>query len=162
MKMRLGFISNSSSSSYIVEIRGISEEDFLNKLFNEYSWNYFDKSVIEKDLLKSIKNNKTSKRKSEKFPPQKPFSDMYDRWIKDSENDFARFKDTKTNEDLARFILEHNGITIKSDKENVELYAWTSMHNDFNDGMSQLLREIVLFFMFDTTHKVKGRRIDES
>jgi len=165
MKIRTGFVSNSSSSSYIVEIKGISEQDFLNKLFAEYSWKHFDKGEIEKDLLERIKNSKATKRDSEKDKisvGKKAFSDLYDNWLKDSENDLIRFKEVETNEELVKFVIEHNGITIKIGEDKIELNAWTSMHNDFHDGMPQLLGEIVLFFIFDTTHKVKCRRIDES
>ena len=156
MKIRIGFVSNSSSSSYIVEIKGINEQDFLNKLYHEYSWKYFMKSKIEEDLLKCIEEDKSAKTN---LKLDKIFQDLHARWLRQSENDFNQLKEINTNEELVRFVLEHNRITIKSDEDEIELFASTSMHNDFHD-MPQLLREIILFFMFDTLHKIKCRRTD--
>lgn len=35
------------------------------------------------------------------------------------------------------------------------------MHNDFNEGMDDLLKEIVMYFSFDTKYKTEFRREDD-
>ena len=162
MKIRTGFVSNSSSSSYFVEIEGIDLKDFLNKLFIEYTWNHFNKSEIEARLYQCIENNKVAKRDYNKSGVSRLFEKNYDTWLKDSENDLDQFKKAKTDEALVKFVIKYNGINLKHSKDKIRLSTWTSMHNSFNEGMPELLKEIVLFFSFDTEYKVNCKRVDES
>ena len=60
MKTRNGFVSNSSSASYIVRIHSTSVQDFCNAMAQEFQYDYFDpEKLIErfndrcKDILKS-------------------------------------------------------------------------------------------------------------
>ena len=59
-------------------------------------------------------------------------------------------------------IMNSNIEVKKYDDEEIEISFFTPMHNDFSEGMHGLLKEIVLYFMFDTDYKVKCKRIDES
>ena len=47
MKVRKGFVSNSSSSSYVVDI-GVGFDQFLNTMKAEYSWSFFSLKEIQK------------------------------------------------------------------------------------------------------------------
>jgi hypothetical protein len=41
------------------------------------------------------------------------------------------------------------------------LYYFTPMHNDFVDGMDELLNEIVMYFMFETDYKIECEREED-
>lgn len=164
MKIRKGFISNSSSSSYIVSIR-VSPEDFYQALWEEYAWNWFSKKKNQEELEKRIKRM------------QKDFEEVdfstesgrnwllesstlwFERLIQDKEKlDSLNEKDAK---ELIKFVLEDNHIVISEDEDEIDLEYTTSMHNDFNEGITKLLKEIILYFLLDTKYKVKGRRISD-
>lgn len=150
MKKRLGFVSNSSSSSYVVNIRDIESEKFYDLLWSEYSWDFFNKAAIIESLEKQINENKKSK-----FP-------FVNDWNKDLENKIEDMQSVNSDDKIGiiKFVLGHNGITIREHGDEVELEYFTAMHNDFNTGMNDMLKEIILFFSFDTDFKVIGRRID--
>ena len=47
MKLRYGFVSNSSSASYIVTIKNISFDEFSNDMFSEFVYDYFADHIKE-------------------------------------------------------------------------------------------------------------------
>ena len=59
-------------------------------------------------------------------------------------------------------VFKYYKIDVSSKDEETKLHYFTSMHNDFNEGMHNLLKEIVLYFSFDTDFKVKCHREDIS
>lgn len=151
MKKRLGFISNSSSSSYIVSIR-VDPEDFYNILWSEYSWDLFGKKAIMEKLEKRIKDNG-------EYSNLPSFHD----WNKELKRKIEELQNIDPNDKvkMIKFALDYNGIKIREDDDEVELEYFTSMHNDFNEGVNDLLKEIILFFLMDTQYKVKARRDGE-
>jgi len=56
MKIRSGFVSNSSSSSFIIQVKeGFDENEFRNKVYNEYVKrfdHYFQETYLENNVLK--------------------------------------------------------------------------------------------------------------
>jgi len=66
-----------------------------------------------------------------------------------------------TNKALVEFVLKYKGITTEILKDGIEFSYFTSMHNDFEDGMEDLLKEIIMYFCFDTNYKVEFKREDD-
>jgi len=151
MKIRTSFVSNSSSSSYIVDIHGITEQGFLKLIKQEYSWK-FEYDDIKKEVYEMYD-------KVMNMSSQSRFHGLVNGWIAEVTNAKNKFEEIQTDEDFVRFLLEHNQIKMTLD-ENVNLVrlsGWTSMHNSFGD-MPELLKEILLFFLIDTNYKTNCTR----
>lgn len=155
MKIRNGFVSNSSSASYIIEIHGIELDTFLETLDREYSWLKFNKDDIEKEVKEQYKKTKALVNSGGRF------YGLGEGWLKEAEERKQRVETAKTRTEFVQTVLWLRGIRITEKDTSIELYGYTSMHNSFED-MPDLLREIILYFLMDTTHKITARRIDES
>ena len=59
MKIRMGFVSNSSSSSYIVKV-GMKYDDFMELIYREYSYLFFNEKKLKKEIDTRIENIKES------------------------------------------------------------------------------------------------------
>ena len=161
MKIRNGFISNSSSASYLVKIKA-SMEDFTSKILEQYSWNdYFYKERFEESVREDIEELKENLK--QKCTETQGF--FYDRKkdlkksLKNKEVLLRKLKKLKDIE-FVKVVLEYFGIKVSSSSTEIFLNQETVMHNDFNTGMCDLFRELVLFFMFDTKYKVECKRED--
>lgn len=169
MKIRNGFVSNSSSASYTVEVRDIGEQDFFGRLQAEYSWSALNlqgtqnriEAMIkecEKHIEECEENERSDKDEDRKGLTTHLLSlhrgrlsqvkNLLEESLALDEDDFA---------EVAKFILKFRGISYKEDDGDIELEYFTSMHNDYCDSMGELMQEIALFFMFETDYKVKCR-----
>ena len=170
MKNRNGFVSNSSSSSYIVKIHATPDEfvDFLEA--GGHKWDYFNLDNIKNKIDFQIKELEESRKKSlEEYKDRSEcLSKFYDSRLT-LLNEFKKEAGALTEENFdatVALVLKYNDITygleedsVADSEENiVTLSYFTSMHNDFNDGMNDLLKEIVLSFLFDTNYKVECKR----
>jgi len=163
MKTRNGFVSNSSSSSYIVKIKDISFNDFCERLQVDYSWNEFNLKMTCGMIKRRIKDiNKLRK--------QKKYKHLFDSYDKHKETLEALEKEglkilMVDDIDFVKavaFILEYNDIKCVEVDGDVQLDYFTSMHNCFDEGIGGLFKEILLFFMFDTHYKVECEREDHN
>ncbi len=162
MKIRSSFVSNSSSASYIINIQ-IDKEDFFGHLSNEYGWSLFGKDAFEEKVKRELTIEKKALKKSEKekiddsSTIDKVFEDQTKEHIKKLEPILEAIKPLdKYDREFIEIVLNYSHIDItKATDDEVELEYFTSMHNDFSEGMCEMLKEIVLYFMFDTTNKVK-------
>jgi len=177
MKIRNGFVSNSSSSSYIVNVEGASMDDFCRNLYSEYRWYIFN---IE-SFLKTVKRQKT---KTENYikdilekgdEPDNSFSSMNEHFCKMYQTRLEELtkieteieknsEDGKLNydadpEDVIKMVLNYYGVKLTNTlNDGVQLEYFTSMHNSFTEGVSEILQEVILYCMFDTKYNVKCRR----
>ena len=160
MKIRNGFVSNSSSSSYIVSIHGIKYKNFITHIYREYNWNYFNEQKIKEKVIERLKDNSEYKKEINEKKMDFFFSQIEKMIEKDTE--LLEKIDSFSDEEMVETMLKRISIKVIDKKNSVELISETTMHNDFNTGMTNLLKEIVLYFMFDTDYKVKCERIDTS
>ena len=150
MKIRNGFVSNSSSASYIVKINGSSFEDLCARLLCEYSWCEFNLVAV----LGKISNRITEASERLQTGEIKPF---YDKLIEDLEALLKEAKDIDEDNgvEVVDFILKYNGIEYQEDSNEITLFDCTSMHNSYDEGVSDLLQEIIMFILFETDYKIK-------
>jgi len=152
MKIRNGFVSNSSSSSYIVNIKNISMSKFCDILAPEYHWgDLFSLGHAKESLTKWSKTHEKDAANADRWSidAKKAYDDMLDDLSKVDKDNF---------EEVVGFMLKFRQIECKEVDGGIELFYFTSMHNDFVEGVSDALKEILLYFMFDTDYKVECKR----
>jgi hypothetical protein len=177
MKCRNGFVSNSSSASFIVTVKA-PKKDICGSLFNDLGWNYFSPPIFIRDTAKKIEGYKKSlvEQKKEiielkKIPleerkkshnGQDPLYwknhtyEMYKRFVKE---DQAKIKSIKKYPDpiwkaplsvkikLIEEICGYNHLNLVNKKDSWRFRGWTSMFNSYAD-IPELLKEIVLLSVF--------------
>jgi len=146
MKMRKGFVSNSSSASYIVNIKGIDFDGFcdvLNSNYNSFN-DYFSLSVL-RNKLGQIEANST-----------RYTEDGNDRFNKEIKAYRKRINNIDEDDypSIVKYAFDFYKMGCEVKKDGVELLDFTSMHNDYDSGMGSLMKEIVLHFLFETDFKV--------
>ena len=158
MKLREGFVSNSSSASYIVRIKNISLQEFCDRLAPEYYQDELNIKItcgIIKRRIKDI-NRLRKKAKGKDLGLDK----MYERHkevLEKLEKRGLKILDVEDFVKEVEFIFEYEDINVCENNGDVVLDYFTSIHNDYNDGMGDLLKEITLFFMFETHYEVECR-----
>ena len=165
MKIRNGFVSNSSSSSYVVRIRDTYWDEFCDIVVNSKGFSMKDELLMEIDKeIKDIETHKDTRFSDATSDAGKAVCQM----IKEmGAKRLAMLNECKVmlaperigNEILVDVALKINGIKrFESNRDVVDLLYNTSMHNSFDEGMTTLLKEIVLLFSFDTKKKVECER----
>lgn len=176
MKIREGLVSNSSSSSYFFRVNDIKFAEFVDIMVSNYWFGSLNKGVLNQEIKDNIKraleeqkeHKKHSKmyvREKTHLKPGKSLSEIMDKIHKDQiascKRELAELGKCSTNKELVEFVLKHRGIKANVLSNDIEFSYFTSMHNDFNEGMDDLLKEIIMFFCFDTNYKVEFRRDDD-
>jgi len=168
MKIREALVSNSSSSSYFFNVKDLKFNDFINMMVSNYWFDYFNKGLIKGEIKKRLIETQDAHKKHNMMfvKNSKKMTVIMNKWhqesVKSLEKDLANLNKCSTNKDLVELVLKYRGIKTNVAKKGIEFSCFTSMHNDFNEGMEDLLKEIVLFFCFDTKYKTEFRRQDDS
>lgn len=157
MKIRNGFVSNSSSSSYIVRVKNTTWDEFCDLVSADKGFYYGDELIQE--INKEIKRYEESikEAKEDKNKILSTLTPMY----KERLVGLKKLKKEIAKDNLVEIALKFHSIQWKVDDDEIELRGYTSMHNSFDEGMPGLLKEIVLTLMFDTDKKLKCERIDD-
>jgi len=158
MKIRQGFVSNSSSASYIVDIQNIEEKEFFDVVQGMYCGGYvFDSEYIVEQLQQIIEEAKSEIR--EKNTPMTVYYIDKVKRFRALKKEALRIS---SNKNMIKFGLKINGITYNYKDSVITLSSWTSMHNSFNDGPSDVLKEIILTFLFNGRYKMNCKMEDHS
>lgn len=165
MKIRSGFVSNSSSGNYMATIRDISLNLFIDYMLKEYAFSFFNKE----DVLNELKSRLMAD-EHQLYELQGGKDDILfevcklglEKSILDGKNAIEKINIIGERE-MVECVLALKGIGVSEDKQDdsVTLTHNTSMHNNFTEGMNDLMKEIVLYFMFDTKHKVICKRTSD-
>ena len=164
MKIRNGFVSNSSSSSYIVKIRDTYWDEFCDIVESNKGSDSSEELISEID--KCLKEEQKSAQEDSVSTISSGILEFWKQARTERIKELNRIKgmlsaEKVSNSTLIKAALDLHGIKyIETNKDVVELVCSTSMHNSFNEGMPELLKEIVLLFMFDTKKKVECERTD--
>ena len=153
MKIRSGFVSNSSSASYIIKIHNTSFEEFSENLMNEYGWYTFNPEYLKKEILADIDRQLEYVDKQAVFynniNKTNPLSDYWTERIDKCKEFLKELENPLNNKELIKLGLEYNGIklAIAEDINLIQMHDFTVMHNSFDEGMTPLVKEITFYFM---------------
>lgn len=168
MKIRAGFVSNSSSASYYVTLKG-SKDEVLSEIFDNCCYPhifYENLEVKVKDKLEGLQSRLNDlETKKERFllgniPKLK-------KKIKDVEQTKTRLKELKEEvrqgmigkhrSELTEIALELNYIDLKYCQDKILLESKTIMHNSYCEGMPDMLKDIVLYYSFENPNNIQLR-----
>ena len=134
MKTRNGFVSNSSSASYIVKIQDITLEEFANQFRSEYCYGEYSLDDIKKNIEEHIAKTKEDQLK---------YGDTLSNAAKYYGSILQRYEDflkelaaIEPSDSVAvmSFLFNYYGVKFEETKHGLTLSYFTSMHNDFNEG----------------------------
>jgi len=166
MKVRLGFISNSSSASYIVELN--ITEDRLYEILHIIDWQAEATSVVSRlvYLRESIEDQYhfgLAATLRNDMPRDKAIEakQNHEKKVEEIDKKIDKYrKPNITKKEIAKEYLKAHEITVTPKKDSVELSAFTSMHNEYVTGMNDILKEIVLFLTFAKESNPKTKDIE--
>ena len=134
MKTRKGFVSNSSSASFILTLENISKEDISNLLF--VSDMYKDKIEIKEELEKRINSySKLQEENNSRFD--------YNLQITEGNKLLASIEENNISLLNAQAWLEHIDV-IKAEYNNIKIAWHTSMLNELGESTPEIVKEILL------------------
>jgi len=143
MKVRSGFVSNSSSASYTVRYK--YSFNILLDLFNESEIGY-DRFWLRREIQKRLQHiidildSKISEDTSYRHDLENDYKDL--------EEKMNRLDEMST---LERFdtLCNISGIIYTSDELNTMFSCMTSMHNSYDEGVSNVMKNIILYLLFE-------------
>jgi len=156
MKIRTSLVANSSSSSYIVKIPNLSYSQFVAILMENYSWSHFNPELIEKTYEELITESSNEIKNASIAVGQ-----LYKKRIEHYRKFIEKIKNFNDVEELIRTVFDESRIGLEEEQSGISLRYETLMHNDFDTGMSSLLKEIVLCLCFDYKFKIDFERISD-
>jgi len=138
MKLRNGFVSNSSSASYVVVI-GKSKEDFLNDMIDGLEYGPFYISNVIHTVESQLEN--LLKVKDDKF---------FQHSIKNTKSLLTKLKKLKNAcnpETVETLLKKYYRVDVNDLKTKIRLTGFTSMHNSFSD-VPDVLKDIITYYTF--------------
>ena len=160
-KIRTGFVSNSSSASYVVKFN-IDIINFIELIYSEYDFTYFSiENLIERYEEKIGKYKELMRKEKEK--PRKYYTLYTEEYLKELESKLNFLKSIGTLQDyesiegkffsnkfkIIPWILKNvYSVELTEEFNSVVLKDWTSMHNSYSD-VSNILKDIIMYFDFE-------------
>lgn len=155
MKIRAGFVSNSSSASYTLTIRGISPNDFAERLDNEYGIEILSASKIKDAVQKKINDLAKSIKEYKSWGSQHQNQLYLQASIKACQKEQADYRKLLPNIQnmndagaIAALLLKkiyYIDVNYKKD-DSIDISANTSMHNSFKD-MPEIMHHMTVLFL---------------
>lgn len=150
MKIRLGFISNSSSASYIINLKG-NKDDIIENIVSclrilDYN------GLLEKRIQDSLKIERESLKRiettGERFLGETLESIRAN--IKVLESDLTKVSDTAlTKAETIDLVFRNFGIKYNWTLNGLRFSYYTAIHSSYMEGMPDFLKEIVLLYKFE-------------
>lgn len=159
MKIRLGFVSNSSSASYYVTVRS-SWSDFVSKVLNKCWYPFFETESLMERVNNLIQNREWSITSAEQGEEHwlRPTLAAAKEELEQLKQDRKFLEDNqadiwdKTPEErdrLVRLAFKAYGINWEYEEGTVKMDYTTVMHNNFTESMPEALIEIILYYKFE-------------
>lgn len=160
MKTRQGLVSNSSSSSYIITIQNISWDSFCSRLLEEYGfYDFFDINYIVHQLEEKIKSKKEDILKEDKTKSLHKWIEDQIKFYEEQKKKLDKLIKKDVHEEIIKAILDYHGIKHNVNNLDLKLEYFTAMHNSYNEGICDILKEILLFFAFEDDVVMNFERI---
>lgn len=139
MKVRNGFVSNSSSSSFVLRIMD-SYDNFISNVVNseelEYA-NYVNRFIENCEEIKKGFENSSN-----------PI-DFIEQWQysrdKDTVDAYNEYLETK---DILKLLKVKLGINVQDCGDNIKISGSTAMHNSYDD-VPDFIKHMVVYYMCD-------------
>lgn len=170
MKERAGFVSNSSSASYYVTLKG-SREEILSEIEQNCSWPHISVDQIRRKLRDRLKGLKIRlddiETKKERFLIEDAIPIFKER-ISNSEAMLKELEDISRSMrerpvirnfqlELTEMALDLNHIGYTAFENEIHLQSRTVMHNSYCEGMPDMLKDIVLYYSFENPERITVR-----
>lgn len=146
MKIRCGFVSNSSSASYQI-ILNVDWDEFIHRIQGEI-WDWFNEEQIIQKVGERIQSyeKRLEEKNSGKLKRLAPYFDFMEFWEQDliaATELLEEIKNSGTvplrNKELTQKIFDFYGLTLEFDLSYIIVGGGTSMHNSYNDGPPRLI-----------------------
>ncbi|MDD5651343.1 MAG: hypothetical protein PHF86_13170 [Candidatus Nanoarchaeia archaeon] len=169
MKIRKGFVSNSSSSSYIITLDK-NKADFLADMVTAYEYGAFNVNYIVENIKKTIKECEEPDQVSISFMAehmQNRINDLklllekiYDLTKIEDEDKNSRYYVCNTSV-IELLLTEYYNVKIEELTKIINVSGWTPMHNSYND-MPEILKDIIIWYTFEDPKVIlKTKQIEE-
>lgn len=162
MKIRIGFVSNSSSSSYIISVQR-SFEDIINEIdppemfYPHNIISYFKTRIDETKEFLATTNNILSLGIRNIMQEQcESQIKEYSRILKLAEK--ANKQPNKYNIELIKTVLKFLNISIRENKESTTFVGSSTIHNNFSD-IGDILASICLWYLFKHPELITAEEI---
>lgn len=168
MKIRAGFVSNSSSASYTITVKE-NIDSFINTLMVECWYPYFTLDNVRSGLVEWLETldrridiaNRgsdwashdsidTLKAKKNKIEDEIKYIDN----ISNGPSNHRLSKTEKFNIAMIRFMRSSIKVRFNPEGDDVVLTVTTVMHNNYVEGMPDILKEIILYYSFEEPEKI--------
>jgi len=159
MKIRNGFVSNSSSASFVLTIKSRTDEEFFKDALKamRYSTLSFDRNLkdeLEKRIKKIEKTIAENENKNSDLFGFKMFAERDKDRLKFLQSLLAYITDEKIDDvDKAKKVLEeYHGlqITYHAEFDDCAVKGFTTMYNDDND-IPEVLRTMTAFYTLNNS-----------
>lgn len=162
MKLRQGFVSNSSSASYIVTITG-KIKNIIENIIGNTPIGFKNIGLEYENKINELKNVIATNKKDSKKDKFESLDKLKKMWVKYDEEELKsatkfleqlnliKLKKKRTDKDnftMVKNYLTFKGINVSTAPSGMTLDYFTVMHNSYLD-MSDTLKSIILYYSFE-------------
>ena len=150
MKVRTGFVSNSSSASFVLEIK-IPKDEFVKDLFGYFQYSRFDKNSFIRTIEDDIEEKKEHIEKLKDDSVDDSSKRMNELWLSQEQGKLKYLQgllpqlSTVSDDKLVQIILKYEGLNIQENElDNTEISGWTCMWNNIDDA-GEMMKTLIAY-----------------